>query len=330
MRVDAFRTAEAFDQLAQQWVELLEYSALATPFQRVEFQRTWWSHFGSGELCLLTVSNADALVGLANLYVDKYAVLRWVGGEDIADYLDVVSRADDAPEVRRAVVDWLASADAPDWKRAHLTNIPESSGSAQHLQTLASELGWAADVGLEDVCPQFMLPDDFNAYLVGLEGKQRREVRRKLRRAAAEGAQAIFIDRRENDPAAIDEFIALMQASSSEKASFLNPQMHAGFREILHETQAAGLLGMCFLELEGRRLAAYAYFTMGTTVYLYNSGYDTGAHSWLSPGWVLLAQLIERAIESGYKRFDFMRGDEGYKYRFGGEDERVLRLTVSR
>ncbi len=330
MHVEAFGAAEAFDRLALQWGGLLRYSVGSTPFQCVEFQRAWWEHFGSGDLCLLAVRHADAMVGLASMYVDDDAVLRWVGGEDIADYLDVVARAADAPEVRRAVFDWLAGADAPDWQRAEFANIPERSDSARHWQKLAAERGWTADTVLQDFCPQFTLPDDFDAYLIGLEGKQRREIRRKLRRAAAEGTRAVFIDPGEENLTAIDEFIALMRASGAEKAAFLAPKMHAAFGDILRETQAAGMLGLCFLELEGRQLAAYAYFSMGATVYLYNSGYDPGAHAALSPGWVLLAQLIERAIESGHRRFDFMRGDEDYKYKFGGEEERVLRLTIAR
>ena len=330
MYVEAFCRAEAFDRLAHQWDGLLAHSAVATPFQRVEFQRAWWAHFGGGDLCLLTVRHADSLIGLACLYVDEDAVLRWVGGEDIADYLDVIARPADAPDVRRAVFDWLAGPDAPDWQCAELASVPEWSESAWHWQKLAAERGWAADVGLQDVCPQFTLPDDFDTYLSGLEGKQRREIRRKLRRATAQGAEPVFINPSEENPVAIDDFIALMQASSAEKAAFLSPKMRAGFGDILRQTQSVGMLGLCFLELEGRRLAAYAYFSMGGTIYLYNSAYDPGEHMALSPGWVLLAQLIERAIKNGHKRFDFMRGDEGYKYRFGGEDERVVRLTISR
>ncbi len=330
MHIEAFRAAEAFDQLAQQWYELLGQSAVATPFQRVEFQRPWWAHFGIGELCLLAVRHDDALVGLASLYVDEEAVLRWVGGEDISDYLDVIARDVDIPVVRRVVFDWLAGEEAPDWKHARLANIPEWSESARHLQKMAAEHGWEADVVVQDVCPQCPLRNDFDAYMAGLEGKQRREIRRKLRRAAAEGARAVFIDPGEENHAAIDDFISLMQASGPAKAAFLSPQMHAAFGDILRGTQASGLLGLCFLELEGRRLSAYAYFSMGGTVYLYNSGYDPGPHAALSPGWVLLAQLIERVIESGHKHFDFMRGDESYKYKFGGENVRVLRLTVSR
>jgi CelD/BcsL family acetyltransferase involved in cellulose biosynthesis len=43
---------------------------------------------------------------------------------------------------------------------------------------------------------------------------------------------------------------------------------------------------------------------------------------------VLLGYLIQHAIDQGCEAFDFMRGDEDYKYRFGALDRRVVRLTI--
>ncbi len=34
------------------------------------------------------------------------------------------------------------------------------------------------------------------------------------------------------------------------------------------------------------------------------------------PGWVLLTHLLQWANENGIEEFDFMRGDEDYKYKF--------------
>jgi CelD/BcsL family acetyltransferase involved in cellulose biosynthesis len=48
----------------------------------------------------------------------------------------------------------------------------------------------------------------------------------------------------------------------------------------------------------------------------------------LSLGWVLLGYLLEWANEHKRQYFDFMRGDEQYKYRFGAVDRRVMRVTV--
>jgi len=52
-------------------------------------------------------------------------------------------------------------------------------------------------------------------------------------------------------------------------------------------------------------------------IWVYNSGINF-EYSAYSPGWVLLAYLLQWANENHRERFDFMRGNEDYKYRFGG------------
>jgi CelD/BcsL family acetyltransferase involved in cellulose biosynthesis len=43
---------------------------------------------------------------------------------------------------------------------------------------------------------------------------------------------------------------------------------------------------------------------------------------------VLLAYNIEHAIAHGYDEFNFLRGDEPYKYRMGAVDTQVLNLQA--
>jgi CelD/BcsL family acetyltransferase involved in cellulose biosynthesis len=50
----------------------------------------------------------------------------------------------------------------------------------------------------------------------------------------------------------------------------------------------------------------------------------------LSLGVVLTAKAIEHAIENGRSTFDFLRGNETYKYRFGAKDTEIYRLAISR
>jgi CelD/BcsL family acetyltransferase involved in cellulose biosynthesis len=45
---------------------------------------------------------------------------------------------------------------------------------------------------------------------------------------------------------------------------------------------------------------------------------------------VLLGHLLEWANENKRSEFDFMRGDEDYKYRFGGVDQFLVRAKVTR
>jgi CelD/BcsL family acetyltransferase involved in cellulose biosynthesis len=44
----------------------------------------------------------------------------------------------------------------------------------------------------------------------------------------------------------------------------------------------------------------------------------------------MVACYIQRAIELGRSRFDFMRGNESYKYAWGAVDEPIERLFVQR
>jgi CelD/BcsL family acetyltransferase involved in cellulose biosynthesis len=45
---------------------------------------------------------------------------------------------------------------------------------------------------------------------------------------------------------------------------------------------------------------------------------------------VLLGYLLQWANENKRLVFDFLRGDEDYKYRFGGIDRHVVRVKITR
>ena len=50
----------------------------------------------------------------------------------------------------------------------------------------------------------------------------------------------------------------------------------------------------------------------------------------LAVGLLNHAYNIQRSIEQGLRVFDFMRGDESYKYHLGGQDRRLFRVTAQR
>ena len=90
----------------------------------------------------------------------------------------------------------------------------------------------------------------------------------------------------------------------------------------------AGWLQMNFLTVGEERVAAYINFVYDNRVLVYNSGLNHEEYGQLSPGIVLLAYNIQHAIEAGYSKYDFLRGDEIYKYRMGGQDTAVMNITA--
>jgi CelD/BcsL family acetyltransferase involved in cellulose biosynthesis len=84
-----------------------------------------------------------------------------------------------------------------------------------------------------------------------------------------------------------------------------------------------------FIKHEAKLVAGIILFYFNDEVLLYNSGFDP-EYFYLSPGVVVVSQAIKDSIEKEKKVFDFLRGNERYKYDLGGADRKLLRVTLNR
>jgi CelD/BcsL family acetyltransferase involved in cellulose biosynthesis len=128
----------------------------------------------------------------------------------------------------------------------------------------------------------------------------------------------------------METFIDLHQKSAPEKDQFMDAQMQAFFQDMGRILQDAGWLQLTFIEMDGVKAAALLNFDYGDAILVYNSGFDPTQFRHLSPGIVVTARCIEYAIQLGREKFDFLRGDEVYKYRFGAQDTEIRRLLVAK
>lgn len=331
-----------FTALAGEWNRLLQRSRANIFFLTYEWQTTWWESLGTGDLWIVAFRTADTneLVGIAPLYLTKHEtgkragkhVFTLVGCVEVSDYLDLIIARDWETAVYTEFLAWLHSGDAPAWDIVDLCNLPEVSLTYTTCAGLAETAGHTVQVQQEDVAPQFVLPLHYETYLQELvDKKQRHEIRRKQRRAERETEVGFYIVGKEHSlEAEIDDFIALQRASREDKAEFMTPQMRRFFGTVARRMLDMGYLRLCFLTLNGEKAAALYAFEYDRKFLLYNSGYDPDAHSQLSPGWVLLAYSIQYAIAAGCRVFDFMQGNEEYKYRFGSQDYKVMRVLITR
>jgi len=341
LELTLYRDEAGFAALREDWNDLLQRSTSDTIFLTWEWQTTWWQQIGGlrGELYLLAARQDGRLVGILPLYLMQEAtgsVLQVVGCIEVSDYLDLIVEAGQETAVYEVFLAWLAGPDAPAWDLLDLCNQPAGSLAHTRLPEMVRGLGWQVEVSEEDVCPVIDLPrdstDGWEIYLAGLDKKQRHEIRRKLRRLErdAQDARVRLIEAGDDLAAAMERFIALHRLSSPDKDSFMTPEMQSFFRAIAEAMAEKGWLNLSFLEIAGEAVASYFCFDYGDDVLVYNSGYDPDSNAQFSPGWVLLAHLIQCAIARGRKRFDFLQGDEDYKYRFGGHDTFVYRTLIRR
>jgi CelD/BcsL family acetyltransferase involved in cellulose biosynthesis len=330
VRVERYSDWEALGIGEAGWNRLVERCRAPVPFATWQFQTAWFRAFGPGPLHLLAAQDGSGeWVGVLPLYetpTPDGSVLRLGGGTDIADYLDLIAVAGREEEVWKAVLPVLAELT---WRTVDLRPVPAASATPGLLEGLAAAAGLSCRIDIEDRCPVIDLPKTWDGYLAGLSGKDRHELRRKLRRAEASQPRVEVA----RTPAAMaglmDGFIALHRRSKVGKARFMDDSMEAFFRELGSALAAAGLAALWMLWLEEHPVAAVFCLEQAGAVSLYNSGFDPEARA-MSPGVVLIARTIEDAITRGFRRYDFLRGEEPYKYGFGAVPTDVLRLTLER
>jgi CelD/BcsL family acetyltransferase involved in cellulose biosynthesis len=336
MKIDLLTDASAFETLETEWNDLLRRSVSDTLFLTWEWQTIWWKHLGAGELRVITLREDNGtLIGIAPLFEeiwnDGTKAMSLIGCVDVSDYLDLIVARGREESVYAALLDTITRADFPAWGGGlHLCTLPETSPTNTQLKAIAQARGLEVEWRLHDVSPVIDLPDDWDAYLGSLEKKQRHEVRRKLRRVEELQNRWYAIDAAEPIDAAIADFIELHKKSRPDKHLFMDQRMQRFFVEMTRQLNARGWLQLNFLEIEGERAASILNFIYNDTVLSYNSGYDPLKYGALSPGIVLFARSIQDAIAANRRRFDFLRGDEEYKYRFGAKDTRVYELHIRR
>ncbi|MCS6774608.1 MAG: GNAT family N-acetyltransferase [Thermoflexales bacterium] len=333
MHVQVFDTPRAFEELRDEWNRTLAASAADTLFLTREWQQVWWQVLGDGEMRVLALREGSDLVGIAPLFFSENALgaveVALIGCKEVSDYLDFIFVRGYEARCFEAVVSFLKSEACPRWDTIGLCNIVEGSLTLSVFCEMLAAEGWRPHVAFEDVCPVVELPDTFDAYLGMLDGKERRELQRKLRRAS-EDTRIVFAERADTLHEDVEDFLRLMAASTPQKAAFLTPRMRRFFHAAARVMFECRQLQLAFLEVEGVRAAAYMNFLYRDAVLVYNSGLEPERYAYLSPGQVLIARLIEKAIAERRRVFDFLQGDEEYKYKLGGKDVRLYTLSARR
>lgn len=325
MKVDALPGWDGLDE--QRWNGLLDRSRLPSVFLTWQWQTRWAQAFAAERpLHLLSVTDDDgSLGGLLALHEQEPGRLRLLGGVDVSDYLDVIAAAGREDEVWHALLQHRA-AQPVEWD---LHAIRAASRTLTLVPALAAAHGLRVSATLEDRCPVLQLSGSWDEYLARLSGKDRHELRRKMRKLEREQPGATVRSHHEPDgwDEALSRFLRLHRLSKVGKARFMDERMERFFRDATCALAAAGWARLWFLECEGAPVASFLCLEYAGTVGLYNSGFDPAQAS-LAPGIVLLAHVIRDAIRRGIPTFDFLRGEEPYKEAFAPICEDLFNLRI--
>ena len=315
-------TLDDFDTLRQESTSRLQWNC---PFVLPFWLKTVWYHLGGrGEPAIVQVSDGSNLLGLVPLSIDGDTAY-FAGDPNVCDYQDIITVAGQGTRVMQAAIDHLASRDI---RHLDLRALHADATVLQAVKTLAEQGRIQRRLSEEDVTYEMELAASWEDYLKQLSGKQRHEVRRKIRRMDAHGSYAYVLAAAdgalERD---IQSFLRLFQLNRSDKADFMDKTMAGYFKDLIQNLADRQMLRLHFLMLDGIAAATVLCFDFNGVRYLYNSGYDAQYHD-LSVGILSKVFSIQDAIPSGCRYYDFLKGSEVYKKRIGGNLTPVYRCQI--
>lgn len=250
--------------------------------------------------------------------------LTWaIGDVGCPDELDV-------PALPEAELSGLAAAlDATPWQILVLSNLVEGAPNAQRLGAALAVRGHTARHRPLWRCPQLELPRSWDAYLATLSPNRRQILRRKERSLRRDHVVTLTDYDADHLDAGWGHLLTLHERRWNGAGAFRDPRSERQQRQFAGEMARQNRLWLTSLDIDGQAAAAWYGFASDSTVYFYQGGRDP---RWEreSVGLVLMGLMIQRAIERGYRAFNFLRGDDAYKQQWTTSPRKTGEMVVFR
>ncbi|TGT74827.1 GNAT family N-acetyltransferase [bacterium M00.F.Ca.ET.159.01.1.1] len=310
LRTEIISDTSAFEDLEPHWWQLWRQSISATPFQSPAWLIPWWQTFAPGDLVAIAVWSADALVGLAPLYVERHDHGRRLLpiGISLSDYLDILCAPELEAKVGAAIADAVLSLRWSQWILPDLA--PDALAMSLDLPNVEKHRAMA-----HVACP--VLPLDCDRTLAdSVPARRRRRAERAARRRGA-----VIVNRSESDlQRFLDRLIRLHGARWAGHGGGVLSDMAVEFhRRALPRLADSGMARCLTIQIGDAVVGAYYGFHHRDRAYAYLGGFDP-AYADESPGAILIGHAIAGAVSEGAREFDFLRGRESYKYDWGAKD----------
>lgn len=280
------------------------------PFQTQEYRNLFKRHFIADPKSCVQFENIEY-----ELLPDNRAVLIGMkpvlGGQEISDFgIESISNGED---IHKTLKEKYAI------QTVQYDYIREDSMAFQTLQSIAQNPPIQ-----QEVSPIITLPSTWEEYLESLERTDRKELKRKFKRLETISHSFHYLESQEIENE-FSDFIRLHKLSDFAKEKFMTGPMELFFKDIFSLSIQGWKQKIAILKINDMSVASVFFFENEDSLLLYNSGYDP-EQKYYSVGLLLIAQLIRYSIENKKKKFDFLRGNERYKYDLGGTDVKLYKF----
>jgi len=322
------------EALAGEWDRLWLADGQGEVFQSFSWNRAWWKACGSSlDLCTPVVYVGSKVLGILplvrRLNAGGSGVRLEFLGSPHADYADVICEEENTVQVLSACFGELQK--LGDWQEGFLDGLPEESRIARHFAKLSAEVRTNSQLIASDQCYTIQLGERASEILDGLARKQ--HLRRRQNKLEKAG-KVVF-----RHLESVDDALAHLELffRSQRRRRAIHGKSSASesedFRELLRclvkEFDLKRDLHFGVLELNEKPIAWHISFEINQKLVFYQQTFEVDAWDF-APGEALLRYLLLFAKGRITREFDFTRGDEPFKARFGNHSRQMYQVWLQR
>ena len=338
IRTEILQDTLSFCALQKEWTTLLKDTANDNIFLTWEWMYTWWTYFCSDrKLFLITVRLNGQLLAIAPLVTrsrnlkrgEFFRTLEFIGSGDVgSDYLNILLCKGHEHEALNAITDCLV-------KQNFILDFSRFDQDSLTMNAMIGKLhahGWQSTRTTSTVSPYVSLQGfNWETFIASRGRSHRANVRRRLRNLH-EDFNVIFeqisSDERRSKALLqlIDWHLIRWQKKGGSTALHTKTllQFHEEFSRLALER---GWLRLFMLWLDDRPAVSLYCFSYGNKYSFYQMGFDEAFLDY-SIGLVGSALAIQSALEEQATEYDFLHGDESYKYLWTQNQKQLLRVDL--
>lgn len=344
MHVQVIDQFETFRSIRKNWDEVYEADPDATIFLSWEWLSRWLEELDETWFILGVKQTKDADKYVAFLPLRSKLMQTKSGqvysefamaGSRFADYTGILCH----PENAATAITTLGKAVRPmNWGVLRLDGFrAKDENLARFLSVFAGDRFECQKVSHVDrntgidlaACPYVELPDDWDAYLQKLSANMRQKLRRIVRKFDRDPSLHITEAKPETFDRDLEIFLEMWSARWAKNKKDRLGSINRNLRLMIRHCFENGLLHFPILWRGDTPIGAAANIIDARKKrMLFLAGARNQSVTDIQPGLLLHSHTIRHSIRRGIETYDFLRGDETYKYSFGCVDDTVSTIFV--
>ena len=318
---------DSISSIKDSWYELTENNPNSTVFQTYELNEVWLSTYKTSKCSILIALNDNNIVGIAPLVLTKiqefglsYNKINFIGFNTF-DYLDFIIK-DNFECCINAFVNYLNN-----YKNWHILELDNLQLNSYVIKNISIK----NHIYKKSVCPFFYIDKNYSNFLKNITRGLRYDLKKGLSDLSSLGEYEfiIFNNNKLNEEEFLNFFklLKLRESSTNRIGSIESDLLRKDFYKNLFYSNFAQYIHFSTIKINNMSIAYHLGFAFKNIIYWYKPTFNLD-YSKYSPGKLLINEVLKYETGNNYEKFDFLMGNETYKYQWTNLDNQIISIRL--